>query len=245
MTTKERRRRGVVLIALALACGGLAASQVQGRVRAVEQRVGPLVPVVVARAALAPGTRLEARVMARRLTVREVPASFAPPDSFASPRELAGLSTATGVPAGGYLTAAQLERGGRPKGAPGALGRGERAVEVAVTGAPEPAGAAGPGARVDVLVTSEAREGAGRTFVALERVEVLGLRAAGTSAASAEAPSAGAAARAETIATLRVSVRQAVFLTAAQNFAREVRLLARAPSDRERVGPQSVDAAGL
>lgn len=244
MTAKERRRRGVVLVALALACGGLAASQVQGRVRAVEQRVGPLVPVVVARGALAPGTRLESRVLERRLGVRQVPARFAPPDSFASPRDLAGLSTATAVPAGGYVTAAQLERGGRAEGQPGALGRGERAVEVAVAGGPDLAGTTRPGARVDVLVTSAAREGAGRTFVALESVEVLGLRAAGTSPGAEAAPD-GAAARAEAIATLRVSVRQAVFLTAAQNFAREVRLLARAPSDRERVGPQSVDAAGL
>ena len=149
------------------------------------------------------------------------------------------------MPKGGYLTAAQLERGGRPKGAPGALGRGERAVEVAVAGGPELAGAQGQGARVDVVVTSEPREGAGRTFVALESVEVLGLRGADATAASTEAQPGGAAVRAAAIATLRVSVRQAVFLTAAQNFAREVRLLARAPSDRARVGPQSVDAAGL
>jgi pilus assembly protein CpaB len=33
-------------------------------------------------------------------------------------------------------------------------------------------------------------------------------------------------------ASLRVTVRQAVFLAAAQSFAREIRLLPRAPGDR-------------
>ena len=42
------RRRGLVLLALALACGGLAASQVRERERSVAAKVGPLVPVVVA-----------------------------------------------------------------------------------------------------------------------------------------------------------------------------------------------------
>jgi pilus assembly protein CpaB len=38
------------------------------------------------------------------------------------------------------------------------------------------------------------------------------------------------------LATLRVSLRQAVYLTAADNFAREIRLLARPPGDRSAAG---------
>ena len=38
------------------------------------------------------------------------------------------------------------------------------------------------------------------------------------------------------IATLRVTVRQAVYLTAAQNFAQEVRLLPRPAGDRGAAG---------
>ncbi len=38
-------------------------------------------------------------------------------------------------------------------------------------------------------------------------------------------------------ATLRVSVRDAVFLAAAQSFARELRLLPRAVGDDQRTGP--------
>ena len=46
-------------------------------------------------------------------------------------------------------------------------------------------------------------------------------------------------------ATLRVTMRQAVYLTAAQNFAREVRLLSRPAGDRSRAGRAAVTAGGL
>ena len=244
MSHRERRRRALVLLALALACGGLAASQVHDRAQAIERRVGRPVRVVVARTDLAGGTKIDRVTAKRRLEVREVPERFAPPDSFAAARDLVGLTTATPVPAGGYLTAAQLERDGRRPSEPGGLAPGERPVEVAVAGAPAAAAGPGAGGRVDVLVTTRPREGAGRSFVALENVELLDVRATGGEGMPEPAVEGGAA-RAGAIATLRVSVRQAVYLTAAQNFAQEVRLLARAPSDRGRVGPQSVDAAGL
>ena len=244
MTQRERRRRALVLLALALACGGLAASQVHDRTQAIERRVGQPVPVVVARADLAAGTKVDRATAKSRLVVHEVPERFAPPDSFATVRDLVGLTTATAVPAGGYLTAAQLERDGRRPSEPGGLAAGERAVEVTVAGAPAAVAGPGSGGRVDVLVTVRPREGAGRTFVALENVELLDVRSAGSDAVPEPAVEGGAA-RAGAIATLRVSVRQAVYLTAAQNFAQEVRLLVRARSDRARVGPQSIDAAGL
>jgi pilus assembly protein CpaB len=41
-------------------------------------------------------------------------------------------------------------------------------------------------------------------------------------------------------ATLRVTPAQAVYLTAAQSFASDIRLLARAPGDRRRVGALAV-----
>jgi pilus assembly protein CpaB len=45
-------------------------------------------------------------------------------------------------------------------------------------------------------------------------------------------------------ATLRVTVRQAVYLAAAQAFAREIRLLARAPGDH-RIARRTVVGADL
>ena len=42
-------------------------------------------------------------------------------------------------------------------------------------------------------------------------------------------------------ATLRVTAAQAVYLAAAQSFARDVRLLTRAPGDRRKIGNLAVD----
>ena len=97
---------------------------------------------------------------------------------------------------------------------------GERAVEITAAGPPE---LVLPGSRVDVLVTRDH----GGTRLALQDVEVL--RAGGAPEGPA---SAGAGERVS--ATLRVTVRQAVYLTAAQAFAREIRLLPRAAGDRAR-----------
>jgi pilus assembly protein CpaB len=114
-------------------------------------------------------------------------------------------------------------------------------VQVAVTGGEELA-EAGPGALVDVLVTTERGEGSGRTYLALEAVELLTVRPGG-----GEPAAAGEAAEAagSTLATLRVTLRQAVFLAAAQSFAREIRLLPRAPNERRRAGPLVVESGSL
>ena len=131
---------------------------------------------------------------------------------------------------------------GAADGAPRPLKPGERTLEVGVTGGAALA-AAGAGSRVDVLVSTQRHEGAGRSFVALEDVELLELRAAGGTelgpAGPEEAPPDTA------LATLRVSVRQAVYLTAVENFAREVRLLVRPPADRRRAQGYAVSEAEL
>ena len=239
-----RRRRALVLLALALACGGLAASQVRQTVRDVEARTGAPVPVLVARESLPP----DREINPGSLAVKEVPERYAPPDGLSAPEDTAGLRTAGAVRAGTYLTAAHLH-GAAGKG-DASVRRGERALEVAVAGGEALAGAA-PGSTVDVLVSTEGREGAGRSFLALEAVELLDLRpGAGGGEGDAEEGEGpvtreGAAAAASATATLRVTTRQAVYLTAAQNFAREVRLLPRPPGDRSRAGRAAVGAGGL
>jgi pilus assembly protein CpaB len=238
---KARRRRGLLLLAVALASGGLAASQVAERERQVEERVGPLVPVLVAARDLASG----ARIGERALAVRRVPARFAPPDAIGAAAEAAGARTAVPVAAGSYLTAGQLESvgGSGPGGAGSQLGPGERTVEVGVSGGGT-LGALAPGARVDVVVSTEPGGGgaAGRTFVALADVQLLDLRSDPGGAYSA----AGDEARPDpaALATLRVTLRHAVYLTAADNFGREIRLLARPPGDRTRASAD-VSAADL
>jgi pilus assembly protein CpaB len=223
------RRRGLLLLCFALVCGGLAASKVRERERRAAATLGPLVPVIVAQRDLP----AERRLRPGDLSIRQVPARFAPPDALGRATELGGARTAVPVAQGGYLTAGVL--GGGQANHDGALRAGERALELAVAGGAALASAE-PGARVDVVVTSGGEDGAGRTFVALENVELLGLRAA-----SGEEGMAAASA----LATLRVSTRQAVYLTAAAAFAQEIRLLVRPPGDRERVGAVAVEAGAL
>jgi pilus assembly protein CpaB len=220
---RGRRRRGLILLALALASGGLAATQVRQRERDVEAKVGPLVPVIVAARDLAP----DEPVAGRDLAVERVPARFVPPDALGSPDELAGARTAVPVTSGSYLTAGLLQGAGRGEG--GSLLPGQRALEIGVSGGAALTGVA-PGARVDVVLSTQSGEGSGRTFVALEDVELLGLRESGADGFAAE-PDTGSAPD-SALATLRVTLRQAVYLAAADNFGHELRLLVRPPEDR-------------
>ncbi|MFL5782168.1 MAG: Flp pilus assembly protein CpaB [Thermoleophilaceae bacterium] len=235
MSRAARRRRGALLLALAVACGGMAASQVQDRERRLEARIGPLVPVVVARADLRAGSSLSPA----RLAARRVPARFAPPDALAAPAEAVGARLAVPLAAGAYVTSGALAPG--EERSPPAAGAGERAVDVAVAAGGDLAGT-GPGTRVDVLITTESGDGRGRSYLALEDVELLGARPADQSAAGGET---GAAAHATAVATLRVTLREAVLLTAAQSFAREIRLLVRPPGERRTRRAVVVDAAAL
>jgi pilus assembly protein CpaB len=238
-----RRRRGLLLLSLALASGGLAASQVAQRQRQVEERVGPLVPVLVAARDLAPGARLTKGALA----VRRVPARFVPPDAIGSAAEVIGARTALPLGPGSYLTAGQLESasGSGPGAAGPQIGPGERTVEVGVSGGGMLAAHA-PGTRVDVVVSTEpgGGGGAGRTFVALADVRLLALRgdpAGGAYGAAGDEAAPDPAA----LATLLVTLRQAVYLTAADNFGREIRLLARPPGDRTRTTAAAVSAGDL
>jgi pilus assembly protein CpaB len=220
----SRRRRAIVLLGLALVLGGLAASDVARREAAVRAQLGPAVDVVVARADLAAGRA----VSGGDLAVRRVPVRYAPVGVATVPETLIGRRLAAAVPRGGYVGAGQLETEADVAGPP--VRKGERAAEVVGLGAPD---LIVPGARVDVLVTRDGEGGAAAgTELALEDVEVLAARAAG--------PAAREEGGKRVAATLRVSIRDAVYLAAAQSFAREVRLLPRAAGDRERSGRLSV-----
>ena len=201
----SRRRRGALLIGLALALGGLAASDVGRREAAVRAQLAPLVDVVVAGRDLVPGRR----VRPADLALRRVPARYAPVGAASVPEEVVGRRPAVAVPRGGYLGAGQLvdESATRPP----AIRRGERAVEVAGTGSAE---LVVSGARVDVVVVPER----GGARLAITGAEVLSARAL----ASVEGADA-----ARVAATLRVSARQALTLASLEAGAREVRLLAR------------------
>jgi pilus assembly protein CpaB len=213
-----RRRRAAVLLGLSLVLGTLAATHMARREAALRETLGPVVEVVVARKDLEAGRRIELN----DLGVRSLPARYAPPGEPEFAAALAGHELAVAVPSGGFVSRALLAQ--RPQAPESTIVRGQRALDVVATGSPQ---AVTAGARVDVLVTTgRADQTSGRTRLALVDVEVLAARAAG----------AGDKGPPRVRATLRVTVAQAVYLSAAQSFAQDLRLLARAPGDRRRLG---------
>src|SRR4051812_1342406 len=135
----SRRRRGALLIGLALALGGLAASDVSRREAAVRGQLAPLVDVVVAGRDLGPAHR----VRPQDLALRRIPAHYAPVGAASAPEEVVGRRPASAVPRGAYLGAAELDDESAP--GPPPMRRGERAVEVAGTGSAPPLGPGGRG----------------------------------------------------------------------------------------------------
>lgn len=212
----SRRRRAALLLGLALVLGALAASDVARRERALREQVGPAVEVLVARTPLAAGRR----VKAGDLAVRRVPERFAPAGAAAVPELVIGERLAVPVPAGTPVGEHLLSRA--TASTTPVMRRGERAAEVVARGSPDLIVAGG---RVDVVVTRERRD----ARLALEDVEVLAARAV---------PEEGTGP--QVAATLRVTVRQAVYLAAAAAFAGEIRLLARPPGDHRTTGATAV-----
>ena len=222
------------MLGLSAVCAGLAASSVDRYADDVAAQVGPLQPVVVVARPLPRGTLITPALAARGLAQRRVPLRFSPPGVLHGPREALGYRTLVSLAPGDYVGQAQL--GTPTSGARDRDAVAERLVEVAVTGAGTIAESLRPGASVDVLVTTDGDRGPPRTYLALQRLPLADFRETGSARGD---DGAGAT------VTLRTSLRQAVTLTAAQNFAREVRIVPRAPGDRRRLGPTAVSAASL
>jgi pilus assembly protein CpaB len=219
----SRRRRALLLGGLALVLGGLAAFNVAGREAALERRVGGVVDIVVSREPIAAGDRIRERALA----IRRVPARFAPNGTTGDPQALVGQRAAVDIRADIDLTAAMVA-GDSGSGSGPAVRSGERIAEVVALGSPQLVTA---GSRVDVLVTPEPRsDGPGEAVLALEDIEVV----AATQLAADDVPAGKGAPGPRVAASLRVTLRQAVYLAAVQDFARELRLLPRAIGDRGR-----------
>ena len=229
-----RRNRGLAMLGLAGVCAGLAATSVDRYADDVAAQVGPLREVVVARRALPRGTLVTAALARGAFEQRRVPSRFAPPRTLSAPQQTVGYRTLVPVVAGDYVGVAQL---GAPRsGSRRPAARSGRLVEVAVTGAQTIAAVLRPGTLVDVLVTTDSQSGVPRTYLALQRLELMDFSGS---------PPGGAQEGADATATLRTTLRQAATLTAAQNFAREVRVVPRPRGDLRRLGPTSVTATGL
>jgi Flp pilus assembly protein CpaB len=224
----SRRLRAIAFGCAAFACAGLAAALAGGYRADLDAQLGPLRPVVVARAAIPARRPLRPAEADRLLEVRRVPQRFVPGGALTAPEQAIGRAPAGPIPAGAYLLAAQLRApGGHRRPRKPALGRGRAPVEISVSGAAAIAAPGGDpaGPRVDVVITTEPGPGggSGRTYVAVEDVELLALSQGGEDAGvDLPGPSAATA-----TATLALTRSQALRLIQAENFARQVRLIPR------------------
>lgn len=198
------RRRGPLLALLALVLGGLAASDVASQEAALRRRLGRTVSIVVARATIPRG----AAIRPGGLALRTVPARYAPRAAYARVGEVAGRRAAVVIPAGADITPA-LVAATAPQ-----LRRGERVVAVDAAGDLR---LLPPGTPVDVLATHVAPDGTGTTRVVLRDVVV-------ASAERAE-PDPGRATAARVTVGLQVTLRQALWLTTAQDGGDQLRVL--------------------
>jgi pilus assembly protein CpaB len=223
----SRRGRAIAFGAAALACAGIAAAMASGYRSDLTAQLGPLRPVLVARATLAAHKAITADLARAALEVRRIPARFVPAGALASTAQALGRAPAAPIPAGAYLLAPQLHvpGSGRSRQRASPVGPGREPVEIAVSGggALAASGADPAGERVDVIVTSEpgGASATGRTYVAAAGVRLLGLRQGGGAVVDAGAAASGAS----WTATLALTRAQALKLIEAESFAREIRLI--------------------
>jgi Flp pilus assembly protein CpaB len=223
----SRRGRALAFLAGAILCAGLAAAVAGGYERSVSEQLGELRAVVVADTRLPAHRPIEPREAERALSVRRVPQRFAPPGALTSPAEAVGLEPAADLAPGDYVLAGQLAPPSRKRTRGPEVSRGLSPIEIEVTGAGVLAASSGgtQPTRVDVVVTSEPGPGGrGRTYVAAESVELLGLTEGGADSPEDD-PLAATAAPTVYTATLAVARPDALKLIEAENFARQVRLI--------------------
>ena len=109
----SRRARAIGFAAAAVACAALAAT-IAGRYRTdLEDQLGPLRRVVVARGQLSPTRPLRPAEASSLLEIRRIPERFAPPGALTAPRQAVGHTPTVRIPAGAYVLASQLRAGGR------------------------------------------------------------------------------------------------------------------------------------
>jgi Flp pilus assembly protein CpaB len=157
------------------------------------------------------GTLVDAELASTALRLVALPTGVPLSGLVGSADAAVGRRTVAHLSTGEPVTEAVL--GGAPGTGPAPLAAGERAVAAPLTAAAGAASALAPGVRVDVVASTG--EGlTGRTRVVVADAEVL-----------AVAPPTPAGDGGEVL--LRVSSAQALTVTAALNFAREVRLLVR------------------
>jgi pilus assembly protein CpaB len=174
--------RTILVLVLALVCGGTAAIGISALLRPAPAAAAPekepeLVPVVVSAMDLGRFTTLTPEVVKVRMIAKD----SAHPDSIAKAEDVLDRTLLNPVVKGEAILEKKLAAKGSGRGMETAIPAGMRAVTVLTQN--QAAGVAGfvlPGSKVDVLLTmslptsiNDASAGTPKTFVLLEDVEVL------------------------------------------------------------------------
>ena len=240
--TLRSARKNWIVLAVALALGGLAAyaasSYLSERMAQIDAQATAVdtVQVVVAKASLPAGASITADTVA----LREIPRAWAhsgaiTPDQYSRAESLAlAYPAAAGEP----ILWAQLE-GRRAPTFSARLQSGQRAVTVPVDEISSLSGMVEPGDRIDIVVSAR-NETRNFTFTLLQNVAVL----ATGSHADPEARDAQGQVRSYTTITLDTSPEDAKRVIAAREVGRVTALL-RAPGDIAAVSGAITDARTL
>lgn len=240
--TAHSTRKNWIVLALALALGGLAAyaasNYLSERMAEIDARANEIdtLQIVVAKASLPAG----ASITADSVAVREIPRTWAhsgaiTPDQYSRAESLAlAYPAAAGEP----ILWAQLE-GRRAPTFSARLQSGQRAVTVPVDEISSLSGMVEPGDRIDIVVSAR-NETRSFTFTLLQNVQVL----ATGSVADPEAPETQGLPRSYTTITLDTSPEDAKRVIAAREVGRVTALL-RAPGDLAAVSGAITDARTL
>jgi Flp pilus assembly protein CpaB len=201
--------------------------------RQVRAQIGPQQGVVVATRAFDAGTVIDLDALENGFVVRDAPQSLAPDDAVTDIDELSGATLAGPLPAGAILTRVQLTP---ESGATFRLRRGERGLVVPV--APVGGGVPTTGARVDVFAAGEAGGGFAELVVAGSEVLAVGEVAdpAGDSGIPDDAAPETGGLTVSISLTLRVSLRQAARIMAAQAGGSRLAVIDRPRGERD-AGP--------
>lgn len=210
----RRRRRLLVMAGAAMLAALVAALSVTGYTDAVDERFGPLRPVLVTTAPIEAGRELTPKVIRASTQIRRIPSRFVPAGTLTGTASAIGLQAVAGVPPGAYLASGMLRAPGSARNRSG--GRpfaGLHPVEVTVQGA----GAIESGrGRFEVLVTPiGGRGGTGRTRVISRSAAILSRGPVGESEAGSTSASV----------TLAVSRREAIRLIDAEAGGERLTLL--------------------
>ena len=218
MTSRQASlRKAAVLGVLALALGLVAVRGVAKREAAVEERIGPVVRVVVLGRDVPGGQSLTASDLA----YREMPLRWVAPRTIGEADEAVGLQTTVALERGTPLMGSLVSSPGDQ--ARDALASGDRVLELVAVGSEA---LVRPGTRVDVVRSGQKADGTRHTNVVAEGVEVIAVR-------EADEPSPDGARQVSV--TVRVALDAAVSLTAAQDGDASLRLLPRAAWDRRKL----------